>query len=40
MKEDRIMEQYESPIIEIIVFDGTDIITNSDTLGPEIPADP
>lgn len=30
------MEQYESPKIEIIAFEGEDIITNSDTLGPEI----
>lgn len=30
------MEQYESPKIEILVFDGADIVTNSDTLGPEI----
>ena len=34
------MEKYESPTIEIIVFESVDIITNSDTLGPEIPADP
>lgn len=30
------MESYESPKMEIILFDGVDIITNSDTLGPEV----
>lgn len=31
------MEPYEPLKIEIIVFDGADIITGSDTLGPEVP---
>ena len=32
------MEQYESPKMEIILFDGADVIAASgdDTLGPEI----
>lgn len=30
------MEQYESPKMEIILFDGADAIVTSDTLGPEI----
>ena len=34
-------EQCESPEIEIIVFDGADVITDSsDILTPEIPANP
>lgn len=41
MREDKNMEQYESPKIEIIVFDGVDVITDSsDILTPEIPANP
>ena len=32
------MEQYESPKMEIILFDGADVIVTSgdDTLGPEV----
>ena len=36
MTDGRTSEQYESPKTEIAVFDGTDIITDSDTWDPKI----
>ena len=39
MTEGKTMERYEIPKIEIIAFDGDDVISESDVLAPEIPAD-